>query len=97
MLNLTREEALEILWENDENFEIISDKLCDKARWSLNYELIVKRKIDGKFFQSFYSTGSTESQEESPWEYYPPESPWEYYPPEFKEVFPIEKKVIVYE
>lgn len=68
-LTLTKYQALEILGEDNDDFETIQDEQYDSSRWSAHHELIVQRKSDGKFFRAFYSSGLTEQQDESPWEY----------------------------
>ncbi len=87
-LDLTVEEARNIVWGDHEDYETISDNIIDKRRWSIDCEIVVKRKSDGKFFRDNYSRAATEVQEEKP---------YEYSDPDFTEVFPVEKKVIVYE
>jgi len=47
-------------------------------------------ETEGKFYETFYSVGATESQEERAYEYEPDDI-------ECKEVFPVEKTIIVYE
>lgn len=46
---------------------IISNKIVDKSRWSVIYELIFE--LDGKYWQTGYSCGATEAQYEQPWEF----------------------------
>lgn len=87
-LNLTKVEGRNIIWEDNNDYEIIKKEIVDTSRWSKIYEIVIKRKSDGKFFRDNYSIGATESQDESP---------YEYSEPDFREVFPVEKKVIVYE
>lgn len=88
-LELTGQDARYILWEEkSDEYEIVRKELTDTSRWSVHYELIIKRKSDGKLFRDYYSVGATESQDEQP---------WEYDEPNFIEVFPVEKTVIVYE
>ena len=86
-LQLTKEAARDAMSGDLEGFEVIKDKICDTTRWSVHYELIIKRVSDGKFFRDYYSAGATEQQEESP---------WEYDEPDFTEVFPVTKEVIDY-
>lgn len=86
-LQLTKTEARNAISGDLDGFEVIKDEICDKSRWSINYELIIKRVSDNKFFRDYYSSGATESQDESP---------WEYDEPSFTEVFPITKEVIDY-
>lgn len=87
-LQLTKEEAQAIVWEDTSDYEIISDEVVDTRRWSADHEIIIKRLSDGKFFADGYSVGLTEMQDESP---------YEYSDPDFTEVFPVEKTIIVYE
>lgn len=70
-----------------EEAEVIEDKIIDTSRWSVLSHLIFK--VDGKFYESTYSTGATEQQDESPYEYDGDEI-------ECSEVFPIEKTIVVY-
>ena len=87
-LTLTKEQAREIAWGDDPNLEIISERIIGRRRWSVDYEVIVKRCSDGKLFRDKYSVGATEGQDERP---------WEYTEPDFREVFPKEKTIVVYE
>ena len=45
----------------------VSDKIIDTTRWSIIHEIIFEDK--GRFYQTTYSEGATECQDESPWEY----------------------------
>lgn len=87
-LVLTQEEAKAIVWEDTDKFEIISDDIVGKRRWVTVHNIVIKRLSDGKFFKDWYQVGSTESQDESA---------YEYTKPNFTEVFPVEKTVISYE
>jgi len=60
-----KEQMLAVLWEDAG--VIISDEVYDTSRWSIHHELIFQ--IDGKTYQTTYSVGATESQDESPWDY----------------------------
>lgn len=87
-LVLTKEEAREILWDGDNRFETVRKEIIETSRWSILNEIVIKRLSDGKFFADFYSVGATECQDERP---------WQDNEPDFKEVFPVEKTIIVYE
>jgi len=50
--------------END--VEIISDDVIGQRRWSTDHELVIKHS--GKYYRTYYSVGSTECQDEGPWE-----------------------------
>ncbi len=45
----------------------IEDKIIETTRWSTLHEIVFK--YNDKFYQTTYSCGSTEQQDESPWEY----------------------------
>lgn len=48
-------------------YSALEDKILGKSRWSLLHAIIFE--LDGKFYRTSYSTGATEGQDESPWEY----------------------------
>ena len=89
-LKIDKEVAADLAYGEYDNtfFEIISNKIIGKSRWSYRSELIVKTIVDGKFWRSTYSQGATESQDESP---------YEYDEPIFEEVFPKQIEITVYE
>jgi hypothetical protein len=87
-LTLTKEDARDLICGDLPGFEVIQKEMVDKSRWSIIYEVVVKRLSDGMFFKDVYQRGATESQDESP---------YEYSDPNFTQVFPVEKTVIVYE
>lgn len=87
-LDIDKEQAREIVWGEDDDFEIMQDEIVDNRRWSIDHRIVVKRKSDGRFFADTYSVGATENQDESA---------YEYSEPNFQEVFPIERTVISYE
>lgn len=45
----------------------IVDRIIDTTRWSIVHEIVFAD--NGKFYQTTYSEGATEMQDESPWEY----------------------------
>ena len=87
-LILTSEQGRDIVYGDDSNFVTIEDKIVGTRRWSIEYEIVVQRKSDGKYFKDGYSRGATESQDERP---------YEYLEPNFTEVFPVTKTYIDYE
>ncbi len=58
-------------YEHPSGCKLISDEVYDTTRWSTLSELIFQS--GEKFFQVCYSKGSTEMQDESPFEYEPDE------------------------
>lgn len=87
-LELTKEEAQDIIWGDHENFEVVEDEIVGDRRWSIDHRIVIQRVSDKKFFADTYSVGATEMQDEGP---------WEYSEPNFMEVFPVEKVITVYE
>ncbi len=79
----------EFLIEELDNYETtVSDVVTGKSRWSDCHRRVFKH--EGKFYQTFYRVGSTEMQDERPYEYDKAEI-------DCDEVFPIEKVTVVYE
>lgn len=87
-LALTKDEAIDIAFGDNPDYEVVVDEVVDTTRWSIITSVVVRRKSDGKFFADSYSKGATEQQYESP---------YENTDPDFTEVFPKEKVTIVYE
>lgn len=87
ILTLDSEQGQEIVYGDSSEFEIVSDETTGNGRWSIYHTIVVKRLSDNKFFESDYSVGATESQDESP---------YEYGDAVFKEVLPMEKTVTYY-
>ena len=78
----------ELIWEEEfDGFKLIETEMFDTSRWSIHYNMIFS--YEDKFYQTQYSTGATESQDESPFEYDGPEI-------DCVEVKPVERTVIKY-
>lgn len=85
-MKFTKEFLQEI--EDDDSVEIIENEITDTTRWSIINRMIFK--FEGKFYETIYSHGATEYQDESPYEYEGDEI-------ECREVFPVVKTITVYE
>jgi hypothetical protein len=48
-------------------YDAILDEITDTSRWSIHHRIIFA--YQGRFYQTFYSEGATEMQDERPWEY----------------------------
>lgn len=83
--NFTKEEMLNIL--DCPKDILISDEIIEHSRWSVLHNIIFK--YENKFWETQYSVGATENQDERPWEYDEVV--------ECCEVRPVEKIIIVYE
>ena len=66
----------------------IENEIVDTSRWSIHYRAIFK--FEDRFYETRYSRGATEHQDERPYEYASDEI-------ECPEVVPVEKTVIEYE
>ena len=87
-MKFTKEFLQELANGNNEYSEVIKDDIVDTSRWAVHYIMVFK--LDGKFYETFYSRGATEYQDEDPYEYDDDVI-------ECDEVFPKEKTIIVYE
>lgn len=70
--------------------KLVQDELVDTSRWSHIHERIYQNLEDGKFYSTSYSTGATECQDETPYEYDGDVI-------EFIEVKAVEKTITVFE
>ncbi len=84
-MKFKREFLLDTLGDKDIDVENV---ITGQSRWSTTHRRVFKH--EGRFYQSFYSKGSTEQQDEGPYEYEDDEI-------ECKEVMPVQKTVTVYE
>ena len=87
-MELSREEAQDIVWGDHKDWEEIETEIVDTSRWSVHHEGIFKHISSGKFYSLSWSTGATEMQDEAPFEYTDPEP---------IEVHQVEKVVKVWE
>ena len=84
----SKELLFQILDDDADGVEIISNEIVDTSRWSIHHWLVFK--FDEKFYGVGYSVGATEYQEESPWEYDGDEI-------EVNELEAVEKTIITYQ
>ena len=79
---------VDMLWGDNDETGVIKDDIVDTSRWSEIHDVIFSYK--NKYYQSNYSIGLTEQQEESPYEFDGEEI-------ECAEVHQVEKMVKVWE
>jgi len=53
--------------EESDGVTKIKDEICGTRRWSVDHTMIFE--CAGKFYESAYSVGATEQQDETPYEY----------------------------
>jgi hypothetical protein len=68
-LNLSREDALKIIYHDSTAYTLFEDTITGKSRWSIWHDVIFMDKLTGKFYKGDYTVGATEGQDEQPWEY----------------------------
>lgn len=71
-------------------YHVVVNEIADTSRWSIHYDFVFRTEEDGKFWETSYSRGATESQDESPFENEPDEVV-------VHEVVPVEHTVVKYE
>jgi hypothetical protein len=88
---LTASEAKEIVWDDHKDWEEVkgTKEIVDQSRWSTFLTAIFHHKSTDKYYRASWSRGSTEGQEESPYE-----NDTE---AEFTEVHKVQKMVDVWE
>lgn len=86
-LNLTPEEARDIVYGFDPDFSVEQDTICDNSRWSIFHEVVVRRLADNKYFMGTYQVGATECQEERA---------FENTDPDFVEAIPVQRTITEY-
>lgn len=80
---------LEVLYgDHGDNIEVISDEIDGTRRWSIDHTMVFR--IDDRYYETNYSCGATECQDEHPWEYDEDDI-------ECIEVVPVTKTITVYE
>ncbi len=65
---IPRKTMRDILW-SAHGGEVVQDTITDKSRWSIHHRLVFKLEEDGLLYETDYSVGATESQDEQAWEY----------------------------
>lgn len=90
MPSFKKADLLDLLDDNSDALEKVSDTIIGTSRWSINHALVFREVETGKFFRAPYSVGATEQQDEGPWEH-------EGEVITAVEVRPVEKVVTVYE
>lgn len=71
ILKLSAEEGREIVYGGNKDFKEILDQHEEEKtrRWSIDHYAVFKQVSTGKFFSTCFSSGATENQDESPFEY----------------------------
>ena len=74
-MKLSKEDARDMIRNGLEDWDMVqnSEKIVDQRRWVTVFEAIFEHKPSGKFYSMSWEAGSTEGQDEQPFEYYEPE------------------------
>lgn len=90
-MKFRKEDLQNLVWgelDSDRIFEVIEDKITGTTRWSTHHTMIFRYNY--RFFKVKYSHGSTEYQDEIPFQDNGDEI-------ECEEVVPVEKTIVVFE
>lgn len=87
MQELAYLEVSESLATDGKEYKLVQKEHVGSGRWSQQYSIVFEH--DGKFYESYFTKGSTEYQDESPYEYDGEEI-------DCSEVFPVEVMTIEY-
>jgi hypothetical protein len=87
MLELTKKEARDIVYEDAEGWKQVHLDIVETTRWSIGYSGVFKHKESDKFYKLNWYQGATECQDEKPFEYTEPDP---------VEVEPVEVTVVQY-
>lgn len=78
-IKIKKEDAQELIYLGDlavadwpelgYKLQLVHSELLDTSRWSHHYEAVFKDVDSGKLYRTHYSSGATECQDESPYEY----------------------------
>lgn len=72
-MKLTKEQGQDLVYGDLEDWETVEEEIIDNSRWSIHHSGVFKHVPTGKFYRTGWSTGATESQDESPFDYSEPE------------------------
>lgn len=72
-MKLSREEGNEIVWGDNEDWEKIESEIIDQDRWTTSICGVFKHLPTGKFYEIQWIKGSTEYQEQDPFDLFDPE------------------------
>ena len=70
-MKLSKEESCDIVSNYHPDYDIISDEITGKGRWTDSHSIVVKNTRTGLFYEAGYRCGSTENCDERPWEFEP--------------------------
>lgn len=68
--DVARELAYGLAGEEIEGYRVVDNYYVDSGRWTRNYFLVIEEIGKLGFWGSYYSIGSTEYQDERPFEYF---------------------------
>lgn len=68
-MKFKKEELRDMVFGDSEKLVSVEDEITDTGRWCIYHSVIFKDVETGKHYESSYSVGSTECQDERPYEY----------------------------
>lgn len=64
-----KEDLLLVMDADSDKLTLLLSEISDNSRWSIHHRMVFKDDSDGKCYESHYSVGATESQDERPYEF----------------------------
>ena len=64
-----KEDLLLVMDGDSEKLSLLASEIITTGRWSIHRRMVFRDNSDGKCYESHYSVGATESQDESPYEF----------------------------
>jgi hypothetical protein len=67
-MKFPKRDLIEMTWgDTPDNYTVLESKIVDQTRWAIHYEMIFQN--NDKYYKTEYSRGSTEYQDESPYQF----------------------------
>ena len=74
-MKLTKDQATDVVYGDDADWQQVpgTEQIVDQGRWSTTFSAVFQHKPTGKHYSLYWARGSTEQQEQSPFEYDDPD------------------------
>lgn len=66
-MEFKKENLQDLVWDDWDDGEVVEDRIIENSRWSIIHEMVFRH--GNKYYESSYSVGATEQQDEAPYEY----------------------------
>lgn len=66
---VTEDQARDIVYGDNPDFKVVEETERKNGRWCIQHDMVLKRLSDGTFWNTVFSVGATESQDQQAFEY----------------------------